>query len=310
LHQAPNCCVQCDCSDDCFAKGTCCYDKEIPDYLIEDTRLTTSLKESCVFPTYGLSDAKLLRSFNKKSMLMINNCVIDEGVLLEDLETQIYTCKNLSVFNVSSILDIVPVYSPEMGVSFSNHICAKCNAANQSLIPWLQSTLSCPGLESFSDLFSLSTGIDSFLHILEASDCILEFHPPHNNSVECLHEQSVISDCDEEAIEHINPKIREYCKNVSIPFGTVTKMYKNIFCFGCNEHVVNQDINDLSCYGNSQGFGYDYGNPEAEIGLSSLEKLLVESFNESDEMTGTICEDGFIYHQYLVSCIETNQSKN
>ncbi|XP_045194336.2 uncharacterized protein LOC123549959 [Mercenaria mercenaria] len=301
-----SCCSKCDCSDECFAKGNCCYDKEMPMHMNYQKTPMSSLNESCVFPTYGHSNIQALLDFNKKSVLMIDHCPKEKDAHGQQGNQSLSesSCEYSGLAGILSILDLAPVYSSEKLVSYTNQHCAMCNAASQSLVPWNRTTLTCHFTWLFVQLFDFSTSIESFLQNLKQTGCIMEFHSPNHNSVECLHQDALISDCDDNFSFLFKPKIRDYCKNITIPFGRGGNLYKNVFCFGCNEFKGN--IHDFACESYTSGYGYDFGNPEAEIDVNALEEgLLKQSQNKSEMVLDKMCagEEGFIYNRYMNQCL-------
>lgn len=209
------CCLPCDCSDRCYATGTCCVEmtKGSDHYYHQQP---TVREESCV--------STFIPGTEKKSQifgyLLFQKC--DDNV---DYQTKI-KCLHP---NVSEVNEMIPVFSRKTNRHYRNIYCAKCYKDSINVIFW-QTHLSCNSSELLSSGFPKLSSTFSISEFISTNpSCVILWKPPSNvKKVDsCFFGQHVVSVCNK-------PMLDILCKRYYAPVQLGDIIYKNVFCMECD----------------------------------------------------------------------------
>ena len=209
------CCLPCDCSDRCYATGTCCTEMTNGSRHQQHPDASFSLtEESCVSTFISSSDNKIHNS----SYMLFVNCSDNRDYKLQN------KCMHPDVMQID---EIIPVFSQKTNRHYRNIFCAKCNNDARYLVHWRtrlicnSSVIMTSGFPKISDTFSVSEIIST------NPGCSLLWDPPPESRVDhCFDEQNLISDCN-------NPFLDSLCKQYYAPVNDNGIFYRNIFCMEC-----------------------------------------------------------------------------
>ena len=224
------CCTPCSCHDDCMAMGNCCPDNRKPN--LKQTQF--SCKETLVKRTYGniniVEEAYRGHDSGIKRYFIIDNCpdnVTDAGIA--------NLCTGAKV-NSTRLEDFVWVSDLDSGRIFHNEYCAKCHGAT-NIIQW-QVTTTCFDILLANISTALTTVLSDQCSIIVAApetigditEKYLCFLPEYSR----CNETGLWDKYDEE----LEQSCLEYTSTYFYPTFFGYDIYKNAFCYVCNQRHV------------------------------------------------------------------------
>ena len=233
-----DCCLKCQCDDECFAKGNCCHDKvELAKTLKNDTGSFTVDGRTCVPVDLLIREGSYHTHLSRNSYLLKQTCVI--ALVDESIESNT-RCMFPEEFNID---DITPVTSSITLVNYRNKFCAACNNDDADLLPWEQE-LSCSHKNDLPpELFNgYLTKQERFDIIRARGMCSIKWTSFNDSNVTpCYRVTQLYSECPPYAPD----RLKQLCSSDDspfIPYLGVRYRYKNMFCMACNIMSFNEHV--------------------------------------------------------------------
>ena len=233
-----DCCLKCQCDDECFAKGNCCHDKvELAKTLKNDTGSFTVDGRTCVPVDLLIREGSYHTHLSRNSYLLKQTCVI--ALVDESIESRT-RCMFPEEFNID---DITPVTSSITLVNYRNKFCASCNNDDADLLPWEQE-VSCTDKNDLPpELFNgYLTKQESFDIIRARGMCSIKWTSFNDSNVTpCYRVTQLYSECPPYAPD----RLKQLCSSEDspfIPYLGVRYRYKNMFCMACNIMSFNEHV--------------------------------------------------------------------
>lgn len=315
------CCLSCECGNDCFAKGNCCIDKEflrleqphagqytqdgrtcIETFVLNSERLympkdrlyllhQTCLNRSQIETTGETYSNNSLGNLSDVMDTVRSSFVnIDEALIpLDDL------ISGCTFPNDANVLDVTPVTSLDSGQSYRNLYCAFCNNDGNNRIAW-DISVDCLSDEDLPEILfhEEATEQEVFLAFLSKRLCSIYWNTPKNIYVEkCFPLKYMVSNCP----PYVPELISDLCKSESfvVPYLGKASVYRNVFCFICNFYLAEEDsLNPLDCP-STMNMGND------KVSMSFLLDFKTLSTSKSKDLPPeTGCDSLFTYNEDLV----------
>ena len=208
------CCMECDCSDGCYATGTCCPEMTIGKPYRNDSDISFSeTGKSCVTTFIRGSDFKRTRI----GYMLFQKCDDTTDYQLQN------KCLHPDVFQIE---EMIPVFSRKTNRHYRNIYCAKCHNDSLNIIMW-ETIMTCKSKSAFPKVSSAFT-IPEF--ISNNPDCALSWYPSSNvkekKAESCLRGEDIVSDCNK-------PFLESLCNQYYAPVTGGDIIYRNVFCMEC-----------------------------------------------------------------------------
>lgn len=229
------CCIPCDCSESCYAAGTCCIDVPVQTF---SANKTDHIKENCVRTYVGNENVKSgLREIN--AYMLVQDCSVvnetrhaDNDVIGKCLQPE-----------ENEINEILPVYSVKTGQHYRNLFCAACNNDENDTVPWEIEVTSYTFENAMKTFVKVYRVGDLLKTIRNESKLLVLFKPVNNRAKHCFNE--IISECPNTIP---TSAFEDLCRKVYSPVRGGKAIYKNVFCLKCNE-MTYSGMTELMCEG-------------------------------------------------------------
>jgi len=281
-----DCCLKCQCDDECFAKGNCCHDKGALAQTVDG--------RTCVPVDLLIREGSYHTHLSRNSYLLKQTCVI--ALVDESIESRT-RCMFPEEFNID---DITPVTSSITLVNYRNKFCAACNNDDVDLLPWEQE-LSCSHKNDLPpELFNgYLTKQERFDIIRARGMCSIKWTSFNDSNVTpCYRVTQLYSECPPYAPD----RLKQLCSSDDspfIPYLGLRYRYKNMFCLACNIMSFKEPL------------GVPYGRC---IIWDLISLPIVSTFIAVMDMTGSStdangaserpllpkCDNGLLYNEDLV----------
>lgn len=296
------CCLPCECSPDCFARGTCCSDVERSRSDPPEFESYTSDGRTCI-DTFVLEYERKYTTQDKLYLLKQTCLNSFTGVDINgrpiSTDELIYRCSFPDEFQ---LLDVTPVTSLASNQSYRNLFCAYCNNDGTSLVDW-ELSLTCFSNEDLpKNLFNeQSTSQEVFQRILQDRLCSVTWSQPPEILVEsCFASKYMMSDCPYYVPEFIVSLCRD--ELYFIPYRGNDAVYRNVFCYVCNFYRMNEQLYDPTDDGRCPAddfIGSDFISFSVLLDFKTLSTAKTEKPGLE-----IMCENDLTYNYELVCMVE------
>lgn len=290
------CCVPCDCSEDCFAKGNCCHDKEEERFRRNDSVTFTSDGMTCVSVyQIGQYSLEIQDTFFRYHVMLQQKCLNAETEDTANSEN-VMRCHFPSGEYVD---DVTPVTSATSLVSYRNKYCAACNNDSDNILTWQQHVLCEINNDMPYNLFKRDASKQEIYQAIRTTtDCAIQWVPNNANITVsgCLSATELHASCPygTEAFLEI------LCTGLDapfIPYYGAMSLYRNIFCAACNMYGQFKDYVNGSC-----PYLGTIGQPSTLVfsALLDLSQLKDGLQNDPETTVEDRCLDGLTYNEVMV----------
>lgn len=292
------CCISCDCDDDCFARASCCYDKEPERYRQPNNGTWTIDGRNCV-SAFSISTQSIFQ--NALPVLLAGTCPFQYAAN-KTVDVEI---RNRCLYpNDSRLDDITPVTSNVTFTNYRNKFCAICHNDTSNLLVWSQEIRCESGAEITPFWRNDYKKKDSFSIDLSFNQCDVKWQPPNGVLVEtCYHLHDYVSSCPSYTPNYL----KELCEGENalfIPYVGFVATYKNIFCLSCNLLEFTETMYDP--LPNGRCLPLEYVHQPTHSLTVLLDLAFLKSKDVSDcfpdgNVSKFECDEGMTFNSVLVS---------
>ena len=227
-----DCCLRCDCSDECFLKGNCCQGKTYPPAQQPVNRTCTQTFIDFVPDVYY---GKIIYK-NASYILKLTDISL---CIDETMEKCLHP-------NSTLLTEFTPVFDKSKRIHYRNKFCAQCDGAVEANTLSWPARISCYYKWPNTLRYFLKLDDNDDLQVLESvreRTCTIAWEPPEWETAQwCVHTDDIITTCPPNA--HFAFYETEECDSrltndtVHAPIFQEGALFKNVACAYCNIKVI------------------------------------------------------------------------